>query len=119
MGKGRTVKEALSVADGKILSVGSNQEVLKAAGPNNTCKAVVTIVDENGGPVEGATVTGTFSGDASGTESGVTGADGEVLLSVLVKGKGAVSTFTFCVEDVTHASLSYDPAANVETCDTY
>ncbi|UCH93403.1 MAG: trypsin-like peptidase domain-containing protein, partial [Candidatus Aminicenantes bacterium] len=32
---------------------------LKAAGPNNTCKAVVTIVDENNNPVEGATVTGT------------------------------------------------------------
>jgi hypothetical protein len=92
---------------------------LKAAGPNNTCKAVVTIVDENGSPVEGATVTGTFSGDASGTESGVTGADGEVLLSVLVVGKGAVSTFTFCVDNVTHASLEYDAGANVEDCDTY
>ncbi|UCH93404.1 MAG: trypsin-like peptidase domain-containing protein [Candidatus Aminicenantes bacterium] len=92
---------------------------LKAAGPNNTCKAVVTIVDENNNPVEGATVTGTFSGDASGTESGVTDASGEVTLSVVVIGKGAVSTFTFCVDSVTHASLTYDPAANVETCDTY
>jgi hypothetical protein len=92
---------------------------LKAAGPNNTCKAVVTIVDENNDPVEGATVTGTFSGDASGSDSGVTGADGEVLLSVLVVGKGAVSTFTFCVDDVTHASYTYDSDANVEDCDTY
>ncbi|MFC2146153.1 trypsin-like peptidase domain-containing protein [Acidobacteriota bacterium] len=92
---------------------------LKTAGLNNTCKAVVTIVDETGSPVEGATVTGTFSGDASGTESGVTGADGEVTLSVLVLGKGAVQTFTFCVDNVTHASFEYDSAANVETCDTY
>ncbi|MGD2085288.1 MAG: trypsin-like peptidase domain-containing protein [Candidatus Aminicenantes bacterium] len=92
---------------------------LKAAGPNNTCKAVVTILDENSNPVEGATVTGTFSGDASGTESGVTGADGEVTLSVLVVGKGAVQTFTFCVDNVTHASFEYDDTANVETCDTY
>ena len=91
---------------------------LKSAGLNNTCKAVVTIVDENNDPVEGATVTGTFSGDASGSDSGVTGADGEVLLSVLVLGKGAVSTFTFCVDNVT-GSLTYVPGDNVETCDTY
>jgi hypothetical protein len=90
---------------------------LKTAGPNNTCKATVTIVDEDGSPVEGATVTGTFSGDASGTVSGVTGADGEVLLSKLVK--GTVTTFTFCVDNVTHDSFEYDSAANVETCDTY
>jgi hypothetical protein len=92
---------------------------MKAAGINNTCKAVVTIVDENGDPVEGATVTGTFSGDASGTETGVTDASGEATLSVLVLGKGAVSTFTFCVDNVTHASYTYVPADNVETCDTY
>ncbi|MFC2146152.1 trypsin-like peptidase domain-containing protein [Acidobacteriota bacterium] len=92
---------------------------LKSAGPNNTCKATVTIVDENGNPVEGATVTGIFSGDASGTDSGVTGADGEVLLSVLVVGKGAVSTFTFCVDNVTHSSYTYDPDADVVTCPTY
>jgi hypothetical protein len=90
---------------------------LKTAGPNNTCKATVTIVDEYGNPVEGATVTGTFSGDASGTESGVTGSDGEVLISKLVK--GTVTTFTFCVTNVTHATFTYDPGANVETCDTY
>jgi hypothetical protein len=92
---------------------------LKAAGPNNTCKAVVTIVDENDNPVEGATVTGTFSGDASGSDSGVTDSSGEVLLSVLVVGKGAVSTFTFCVDNVSHASYTYDSDANVEDCDTY
>lgn len=90
---------------------------LKKAGLNHTCKALVTIVDENGDPVEGATVTGTFSGDVSGTQSGTTGASGEVLLSITIK--SPVTTFTFCVDNVTHSSLTYDPAANVETCDTY
>jgi hypothetical protein len=104
---------------GDEMHVDSIVMALKSAGPNNTCKATVTTVDENGSPVEGATVTGTFSGDASGTESGVTGADGEVLLSVVVVGKGAVSTFTFCVDDVTHPDYTYVPADNVETCDTY
>jgi hypothetical protein len=104
---------------GDEMHVDSIVPSLKAAGPNNTCKALVTIVDENGNPVEGATVTGTFSGDASGSDSGVTDASGEVLLSVLVVGKGAVSTFTFCVDDVTHPDYTYVPADNVETCDTY
>jgi len=92
---------------------------LKSAGPNNTCKALVTIVDDTSNPVDGATVSGTFSGDASGTDSGTTDGNGEVLLSVLVVGKGAVSTFTFCVDSVTHSSYTYVPGDNVETCDTY
>jgi hypothetical protein len=90
---------------------------MKKAGINHTCKANVTIFDDEGSPVEGATVTGTFSGDVSGTVSGVTDASGEVLLSITIK--ATVTTFTFCVDNVTHASLEYNPAANVETCDTY
>jgi hypothetical protein len=90
---------------------------MKKAGLNHTCKAVVTIFDDEGNPVEGATVYGTFSGDASGSVSGVTDASGEVLLSVLIK--STVTTFTFCVDNVTHATLDYNSSANVETCDTY
>jgi hypothetical protein len=90
---------------------------LKSAGPNNTCKATVTIVDENGNPVEGATVTGTFSGDVSGTETGTTDTSGVAELSIKVR--YAVTTFTFCVDNVTHSSYTYDSGANVETCDTY
>ena len=90
---------------------------LKSAGPNNTCKATVTIVDENSGPVEGAAVTGTFSGDVSGTDSGTTDSSGAAELSLKVR--YAVSTFTFCVDNVTHTSYTYDSGANVETCHTY
>jgi len=109
----------LGGGSGDEMHVYSIEVSLKAAGPNNTCKAVVTIVDENDNPVEGATVTGTFSGDASGSDSEVTGASGEVTLSVLVVGKGAVSTFTFCVDNVTLTGYTYVPGDNVETCDTY
>lgn len=90
---------------------------LKTAGINYTCTANVTIVDENNNPVEGATVTGTFSGDVSGTATGTTNASGVAVLTL--KGKGTVNTFTFCVDDVTHSSYTYDSGANVETCDTY
>ncbi len=89
----------------------------KTKGGKTTATAVVTIVDETGAAVSGATVTGTFSGDISGTTSGTTGTNGQATLSVTKT--GTVTTFTFCVTNVTHASLTYDSAANVETCDTY
>jgi len=90
---------------------------MKVAGPNHTCKATVTIVDENNNPVEGATVTGTFSGDVSGTETGTTDATGVAVITKKVR--ETVTTFTFCVDNVTHSSYTYDSGANVETCDTY
>lgn len=33
--------------------------------------------------------------------------------------KSGRTEFTFCVDDVVHATLTYDPDANQETCDTY
>lgn len=90
---------------------------IKQKGPKADAIATVTIVDENNNPVEGAAVTGTFSGDAYGSGSGTTGADGVATIKVNIT--GTVSSFTFCVDNVTHISYSYDPGANVETCDSY
>ncbi len=90
---------------------------IKRKGPNTDAIAKVTIVDENNNPVEGANVTGTFTGEAYGTTSAATGADGEATLKISVP--AVVTTFEFCVDDVTHSSYTYDSGANVETCDTY
>ena len=79
--------------------------------------ATVTVVDDGGNPVDAATVTGTFSGDYSETQVGVTAADGTVTLVTAATRKGGVS-FTLCVDDVAHATLTYDPGANVESCDS-
>lgn len=81
-----------------------------------TAFALVTVVDENGGPVAGAVVEGTFSGDIGGTASGTTNAGGVATLSI--KQKVTVNTFNFCVDAVTHPSHTYNPGANIETCDT-
>jgi lysyl endopeptidase len=89
----------------------------KTKGSKTDAVANVTIVDETGSPVPGATVTGTFSGDVSGTQSADTNAKGVATLKITIT--GSITTFTFCVDDVTHASYTYDPEANVETCDTY
>ena len=76
-------------------------------------QATVTVVDQNGNAVSDATVSGTFSGDVDGNDSGATGGEGMVTL--------ASNTVTerpfiveFCVDDITHASLTYNPGANID-----
>jgi len=90
---------------------------LQIRGKNYKCIADVTILDENNNPVAGAEVSGTFSGDVSGSATATTDANG--IASFEITKKDTVSTFTFCVDDVTHASYTYTPSANIETCDTY
>jgi pectate lyase len=83
-----------------------------AGGPNKRGTADVTIVDEYGSPVAGATVTGDFSGDFVETgNSAVTGADGVAHVVTGGTKKGGV-TVSFCVSNVTHATLTYDEASN-------
>jgi len=79
--------------------------------------ATVTVVDDLGNPVAGAQVTGTFSGSFNETVSGTTGAAGTVTVTTTATLGGTVS-FTFCVDNVVHSTLPYDPAANAETCDS-
>lgn len=92
--------------------------VVPAGGAFNQAVAEVTVVDQDGLPVSGATVTGTFSGEISGSGSGITNEAGVAIISNK-KVKGAITGFTFCVDNVTHASFTYNPGDNVETCDTY
>ncbi len=80
--------------------------------------AAVLVVDDQGAPVAGATVTGTFTGDIPGTDSGVTGGDGIADLTSPKAAKPAIS-FTFCVDDITLAGYTYDSGANIETCDSH
>lgn len=86
-------------------------------GPRKRATASVAIVDDAGGAVAGANVTGTFSGTHNETVSGTTDSAGEVTLTTSVRGSSVA--FDFCVDDVTGSSLVYDSAANIETCDTY
>jgi PKD repeat protein len=83
----------------------------KAAGPNRNATAVVTICDTDGGPVAGATVYGSWSGDDVASASGVTVADGSVVFAS-GKVRQANATFTFTVDDVVHDDFMYDPGLN-------
>ena len=79
-------------------------------------EASVTVVDSQEQPVSGAIVTGSFSGDQTLTASATTDANGVAVL--LTNTQGGRLNVTFCVDDIIDASLSYDQAANVETCDS-
>jgi pseudolysin/vibriolysin len=78
--------------------------------------AVVTIWDTNNAPVSNATVYVTWSGVVGGSRSGITGDNGTVTFVSTRATSGG--PFTITVDNVTHPTLTYNPALNVETTDT-
>lgn len=84
-----------------------------AQGNRNRWDATVTIMvhDANENPLADATLSGTWSQGASGSDTCVTDVDG--VCSVTKRNlKGSVSSVTFTVDTVTHASASYAPEVN-------
>lgn len=77
--------------------------------------ATVTVADNNGTPVNGATVTGTFSGSYNETASAVTNSSGVAELVTTATAKGGV-TVNFCVDNLDHTSLTYNSGTNTITC---
>jgi len=106
---------------GASMHVASIDLSLSQRGKNTQATAAVKVVDANGNPVSDATVTGDwflngmlFKNGASGT----TGSDGVATISSgPIKNAQSGDVVQFCVTDVSHASLIYDPTANTETCD--
>jgi len=88
---------------------------IKKAGRNYLTTAVVAILDQNGAPVANATVYVTWSGVVGGSASGITGSDGTVAFTAKAKSGGP---YVITVNDVTHATLTYNPALNVESSDS-
>ena len=79
-------------------------------------KATVTILDDCGSPVSGVDVTGTFTGDYNETITGTSGSDGIAVLTTSAYVKKPL--YQFCVDDVNHETLKYEPNDNVEVCKT-
>lgn len=122
---------ALTVTDGGGLTGGDSKLVTVTAAPatlhvadlsgfatslGNTWTATITItvVDALGKPVSDATVTGSWSQGTLASGSCPTNSAGQcsVTSGSIAKRQGSV---TFSVTGITHATLSYDKAANVET----
>ncbi len=78
--------------------------------------STITIYDTNGAPVSNATVYVTWSGAASGSPSATTNASGQVSFSTGYGFSGG--PFTITVTNVTHATITYNPALNNETSDS-
>ncbi|ROQ19457.1 family 16 glycosylhydrolase [Marinimicrobium koreense] len=77
--------------------------------------ATVTIADDLGNPVSGATVTGDFSGTWSETQSATTDANGVASFITSTTASGGV-TVNFCVSDITDTTLTFDSANSTGTC---
>jgi O-glycosyl hydrolase len=90
--------------------------IVPVSGPRSKAVAEVVIKDNVGTVVADATVTGTFTGDISDSGSDDTDANG--LAVIESKAANNVTSVTFCVDSVTHATLTYEPDDNVETCDS-
>jgi hypothetical protein len=73
-------------------------------------RVTVTVRDQNGGLVSGATVTFSLSGGASGSASCTTSASGTCTVSKSVQIKKTSATFT--VTGISKANTTYDSAAN-------
>ncbi len=87
-------------------------------GGNKQGQATVTVLDDLGNPVASADVTGSFTGDFNEPVAATTDANGVAVLSTTTTSRGGIS-FVFCVDGVTHATLTYDSAVNAETCDAF
>ncbi len=111
-----TTSQAVTVNDGSggdTMHIQSITTVVVKSGGVGNGEATFVVVDDVGSPVSGATVTGVFSGDLSGEDTGVTDANGEVvLISNAVTSRPG--TIGICASSVTHATLTYDPAANAD-----
>jgi hypothetical protein len=86
----------------------------KTAGPNCSGQCTVWIKDQNGAVVANATVYVTATGPVGGSYNGVTGSDGSVFFET-GKTRSCEGEWCFEVTNVTHASCTYDAAANVVT----
>ncbi len=84
-------------------------------GGNKAGRAIVTVVDNLGNVVSGAVVSVSFTGAFTETRSGTTDAAGSATITTSTTQRGSPS-FDACVTLVTHASLTYNPAANAQTC---
>jgi PKD repeat protein len=109
---GETKIDYITVTEtGNTMSVYDIAVTRAKVGPNYVGVGVITIRDNNGNPVAGATVYAMATGPDGGSYSGPTGADGTVTFQTggVKKPSGE---WCFEVTNVTHATQTYDPGSN-------
>ncbi len=108
----------LSVSDlqGQMLHVSDITMDLQAAGEKWEGTAYVTVVDQDGNPVEGVTVTAGWLGVVTGaTKNSVSSEDG--IAGPFVGTKTSFSDeISFCISTLDKSPYSYEKSANAQTC---
>ena len=119
---GFTATRSVAIAVNPVVTVlpmrVSNIAMSLVASGNNRARAnaSVTVLDGQGRPVVGATVTGRWSGLSTANVSGTTGSSGAVnLVSGASRSSG---TFTFTVTGVTLTGYQYNSTLNTESSDS-
>ena len=91
---------------GESLTIGSLVVSTDGAGQGQKVgRADIVVVDNNNNLIDGATVTGDFSGTFNETVSGNTGANGLAVVTTTGSAKGKVSV-EFCVTSIEHPSYN-------------
>ena len=92
---------------------------VRKSGKSYYAEAVVTVLNSDLAPVEGAVVSGSFSGASAESLVTATGADGKVVFSseVVTRPSGE---WCFTVTDITAAGATYNETLNPQTtsCET-
>ena len=109
-----TVTEDVAGSD---MSVSSIDMALKYKAVFISATALVTIVDADGVPVSGATVSGIWSGLTNNIDSVVTDINGQVIIESN-RVKSANGIYTFTVDNVEKSGWTYDIESNIETSDS-
>jgi hypothetical protein len=98
------------------MSVGDLSSTSINEGSTWDALVTITIVDSNGNPVAGATVSGSWSGAGSGSGACAAATDSNGQCTVTRTGmRKRNGSVTYTLDGVAHASLTYDETANVET----
>ena len=111
-----SVQISVSPAAAVDISVGSITMSVTRSGKNSSGRAVVTVRDANGAVRPGVTVSARWSGLTTDTDTVVTDANGQaVITSNNTKQRG---TFTITVTNLSATGYTYNPSLNSETSDS-
>ena len=99
-----------------VVQVGSITMVLVQGASGTSAQATVRIVNGNGQPVQGATVSGNWTGLMKSSSTATTDASGNAVLTS--KGSRKKGAFTIAITGVARSGYTYDASANVITTKT-
>lgn len=102
---------------GSELRVASISTGVLGSGPSTKATAQVTVVNEFGQAVANAAVTGDFSGSHAQTLTATSDDNGAADFISTVKNR--TTAFSFCVTDISVAGMTYNGAANQQSCSSY